>query len=193
MQIETSPTVYFKDMIDTAIKHQRIKTDVMVEFYLVNLLTDFVNAEKIKRFNNEPLAITMYNALNSGLNEQRVLFKEIGDIALYTSGFFSDSFNRKIIDIDYYIAMGSAAYNYLANLMRGARTSFYNLYSELAVKFKAFVDVLTEVSERCLLTSKKDMLRIYERWLRLKTKRSEALLKGLGIEPLHDLNYKIIH
>lgn len=89
--------------------------------------------------------------------------------------------------------MGSAAYNYLANLTRDAKTVFYNLYSELAAKFKAFVDVLTEVSERCLLTSKKDMLRIYERWIRLKTKRNEAMLKGLGIEPLHDLNYRILH
>lgn len=193
MQIETNTTLYFKNMVDAAIKNQQIKTDEIVEFYLVNLLSEFVNAEKMKRFAHEPLVMTMDRALNSGLNEQRVLFKEIGDVSLYVSGFFSDSFNRKLVDVDYYIEMGSISYNYLANLTRDTRMVFYNLYSELAGKFKAFVDVLIEVSERCLLTSKKDILRIYERWLRMRTKRHERLLRKLGIEPLHNLDRTIIH
>lgn len=193
MQIETSTTLYFKDMIDAAIKNQRIKIDTMVEFYLVNLLTDFVNTEKIRRFANEPLVMTLDRALNSGMSEQRILFKEIGDTTLYVSGFFSDSFNRKLVDIDYYIEIGRIAYNYLSNLMKDARTVFYDLYRELAERFKTFVDILVEVSERTRLTSKKDILRIYERWLRMKSKRNEELLRELGIEPIYNVDHKIIH
>lgn len=192
MQIETTPTTYFKDMVDTAIKHQHVKTDIVVEFYLVNLLTDFVNAEKIKKI-NEPIAIVMYKALNSGLNEQCALFKEIGDSSLYISGFFSDSLKRKIVDIDYYITMGSTAYNYLATLTKDRKATLYTLYSELSKKFKTFVDIFTEVSERCLITSRQDILRIYERWIKIKSKRNEELLRALGITLLPDINCNILH
>ena len=193
MKIETTTTIYFKDMLEEAFRNQKVKTDTIVEFYLVNLLAEFITTEKIKRFSEEPIVMIMDRAFNSGFYEQRVLLKEIGDVTLYVSGFFSDSFKRKLVDVDYYSEMGSHAYQCLANLTRDTRTILYDLYSELASKFKAFVDILVEVSERCLLTSHKDILRIYERWLRMRTKRNEELLRKLGIDPILNLDHTIIH
>lgn len=193
MQIEKAPTLYFKEMVDAAIEHQKVRIDPNLEFYLVRLLSDFTNAEKLARFNHEPIAITLGTALSAEPGEQCVLLKEIGDTTLYVSGFFSDSLNRKVVDIDYYIKMGRIAYNHLAELMRDTKTALYGLYSELAQRFKALVDLLLEVSDRCKLTSGSDALRVYERWLRMKSRNSEEMLKKLGLIPLINLDHTIIH
>jgi hypothetical protein len=71
--------------------------------------------------------------------------------------------------------------------MRGYRAekSLASLFNELREKFIDFVDVLNEVSERSHLSSDQDVLRLYEIWMRTGSKRREAQLRKLGIEPVH--------
>lgn len=183
MLTELRPIDHFKELVATAIRHQRIKTNELAEHYLSTLLASFVFSENLT---SEPLAITYLKALNAEKAIQLRLMKQLGDISLFTSGFFSDSLKRNIVDIDYYILMGSTSYGWLAAMHGEARSgeSAPSLFSELAGKFTAFVDVLTEVSERSRLTSSKDVLRVYERWLRTKSKQAERLLRSMGIDPL---------
>ena len=183
MLTELKPIEHFKELVATAIRAQKVKTNELAEHYLCTLLTSFVTSENLA---SEPLAVTYIRALNAEKTIQLRLMKQLGDIALFTSGFFSDSLSRKIVDIDYYILMGTASYGWLA-LMHGegkSPDSVNALFSELSGKFTAFVDVLTEVSDKSRLTSSKDILRVYERWLRTKSKQAEKLLRGLGIDPL---------
>lgn len=177
------PIEHFKELVGAAIEHQKIKTNESAEFYLSNLLSDFLQREKLS---DEPLAVTYIKALGAARGLQIHLLKQLGDISLFTSGFFSDSLRRKIVDIDYYILMGEASYGYLASLhkQRSGPKDVSMLYSELAAKFKLFVDVLAEVSERSRLTSSRDILRVYERWLRTKSRQAEKILRDLGIEPM---------
>mgnify|MGYP002137355912 CR=1 FL=1 len=42
--------------------------------------------------------------------------RAMGDFSLYIAGFFSDSLKRKLVDVDYYIGMGGAAYENAARL-----------------------------------------------------------------------------
>jgi hypothetical protein len=58
------------------------------------------------------------------------------------------------------------------------------VFEELAAKFPALVDVLTEVSERAGLTSNADLLRLYEKWLKTGSRRSAELLASRGILPV---------
>lgn len=183
MLTQMRPIEHFKEMVATAIEHQKIKTNESAEFYLSTLLSDFLRRERLL---DEPLAVTYIKALGATRELQIHLLKQLGDISLFTSGFFSDSLKRKIVDIDYYILMGEASYGYLASIHReryGPRDVSV-LYSELAAKFKLFVDVLAEVSERSRLTSSRDILRVYERWLRTKSRQAEKILLDLGIEPV---------
>ncbi|MBI5468429.1 MAG: hypothetical protein HY891_04775 [Deltaproteobacteria bacterium] len=191
MLTELKPIEHFKELVATAIRAQKVKTNELAEHYLSTLLASFVFSENLTA---EPLAVTYIKALNAEKMIQLRLMKQLGDIALFTSGFFSDSLKRKILDVDYYILMGTASYGWLA-LMHGEEKrsdSFNTLFSELSGKFTAFVDVLTEVSEKSRLTSSKDVLRVYERWLRTKSKQAERLLRGLGIDPL-TVSTKPIH
>lgn len=183
MLTKIRPIEHFKELVNTAIRRQRVKTNALAEFYLSSLLNDFVfSAGKLP---DEPLAITYLKALGSSKEVQARLLKQLGDVSLFTSGFFSDSLKRKIVDVDYYMAMGSASYGYLAHLHReDASGQIPLLFNELSRKFPSFVDVLIEVSETSRLTSSKDVLRIYERWLRTKSRQAERLLRDMGIEPM---------
>lgn len=191
MLTDKKPIEYFREKIEEAVRHQKVGASETAEFYLSSLLAGFIDANGAS---TGPLAITYLKAIESNRAEQERLLKQLGDISLFTSGFFSDSLNRKLVDIDYYIAMGMSSYGSLAAMRRdgaGGRT-LSGLFSELAEKFKLFADVLTEVSESACLASSKDVLRLYERWLRTGSRHAETLLRKAGIEPV-EVSVRPVH
>ena len=110
--------------------------------------------------------------------------QRLGDVSLFVAGFFAQSFARKLIDIDYHIAMGCRAYGTLSEtLSRGRGRVLGNVFAELAEKFQPLVDALNEVSETSYSHSDKDILRLYEIWLKTGSRRSYGLLKRLGVDP----------
>lgn len=181
------PIEHFKELVSEALQHQKVITNELAEYYLSSLLASFTTSDKTI---DEPLAVAYLKAMGSSRDVQLRQMRDIGDISLFTSGFFSDSLSRKIVDIDYYMSMGSSCYGYVASIDRNEGVR--ELFGELAAKFAAFVDVLNEVSERSALTSSKDVLRVYERWLRTKSAFAEKKLRSMGIEPL-DTGTKPVH
>jgi hypothetical protein len=175
-----SPTEYFKELVESALSHQRVEAGEMTSFYLVNLLAGFVQPNRAELDQDEPLGVRFVKALQAGGSLQRDGLRRVGDLSLFISGYFSDSLNRSLVDIDYYITLGERAYGSLA---RQSDNTFTDVFDELAEKFGGFVDVLTEVSERTGMTSNRDLLRLYERWLRTKSRRSGDLLAQQGIVP----------
>ena len=126
------------------------------------------------------MALRLAEALESGGVQQRISLKEIGDLSLFISGFFSDSLNRKLVDIDYYISIGGSAYGALSRI---ETDTFSPVFAELAQKFVGFVDVLGEVSERTSCASNAEVLRLYEKWLKTGSRRSSQLLIERGVVP----------
>ena len=173
-----TPSEYFRELVESAIQHQHLAARELTAFYLVNLLTGFVH---IARVDNEeqPLGIRLARALQDAGIRQRDGLKQVGDLSLFISGFFADSLNRRLVDIDYYIQLGECAYGSLSR----QDATFGEVFSELSEKFPAFVDVLGEVSEQSALTSNSDVLRLYERWVRTKSRHSGDLLVSRGIVP----------
>jgi hypothetical protein len=96
------------------------------------------------------------------------------------SGFFSDSLRRSAVDVDYYVSMGGYVYSALAAREEDA---FGEVYAELGRKFVPFMDVLTDISERTGHTSGRDVMRVYERWLRTGSIRAARQLASRGIPP----------
>jgi|SRR5688572_9488779 hypothetical protein len=175
-----SPIEYFKELVESAMQHQRLSAGELTSFYLVNLLAGFVHLDHAAPEHEEPLGIRLAKALQAGGSMQRDGLRRVGDMSLFISGFFSDSLTRSLVDVDYYIAVGERAYGSLA---RQTEDTFADVFDELADKFSGFVDVLGEVSERTALSSNADLLRLYEKWLRTKSRRSGDLLARQGIVP----------
>ena len=176
-----SAVEYFKELVDGALSHQGLATQELTAYYVVQLLASFLQ----RRFMADedagtPLALRLGRALDSGGVQQRVSLKEIGDVSLFVSGFFSDSLQRKLVDVDYYVSIGGCAYNALS---RVESDTFSPVYAELGEKFVGFVDVLAEVSERTSCASNADLLRLYEKWLKTGSRRSGQLLVERGVVP----------
>ena len=176
-----SAVEYFKELVDVALSHQRLNTQELTAYYVVQLLASFLQRPLTDDTRDDaPLAVRLAQALESGGVRQRGTLKEIGDVALFVSGFFSDSLNRKLVDVDYYVSIGGCAYNALS---RVETDTFSPVFAELGEKFVGFVDVLSEVSERTSCTSNSDLLRLYEKWLKTGSRRSGQLLVKRGVVP----------
>jgi hypothetical protein len=178
-----SPLEFFKERVEAACERQRLYPQPLTSYYIVSLLAEFTHFGRSRAAeamtSNEALGIRLVRAMNSAGIDQRAGLKQVGDVSLFISGFFSDSLRRGLVDIDYYISLGGYAYGSLGT----SADLLSPIFSELSAKFVAFVDVLAEVSERTSLTNDADLLRLYERWVRTGSRRNSDLLAEKGIVP----------
>ncbi len=178
-----SAVAYFKELVDRALANQHVDAQELTAFYVVHLLSDFIQGWDA----DEPLGVKLVEALESNGVRQRTALKQVGDASLFISGFFSDSLRRRLVDVDYYATIGGQAYHALS---RYDTDTLSPVFAELGDKFTAFVDVLSEVSERTSCTSNRDLLRVYERWLRTGSRHSGHVLTERGV-PLSVRNSRV--
>ncbi len=188
LTLVSQPQDYFRELVTEALGKQKVSTQPETEFYLVNLLNQFMTTDRLYTRNpqgearDEPLAILVKEALEQPqTHTQSVMFRHIGDVSLYMAGYFQDSLNRKLVDVDYYIDMGGTAYRQVA--ARAELEMMKMLYCELSEKFGALVEVLAEVSDKTAQRSEKDILRMYEVWIRTRSERAAKALQEVGILP----------
>jgi len=181
---------FFHDSVQQALKHQHVDVGDHTEHYVVNVLTTFARSEALYDNTDShalpPLVNLLAAAQDAPTAEQRnQLMQRLGDVSLFVAGFFAHSFARKLVDVDYHIAMGGRAYATLADNTRGVRgRAIASVFTELAVKFQRVVDVLNEVADMAKPASDKDVLRLYEIWLKTGSPRARNLLSQLGVQPV---------
>ena len=183
---------FFHDSVQTALRKQRVAVDDHTEHYVVNMLTMFARSEELYERTPEgvrlkPLAHMLADASAAPSPQQRDdALRRLGDVSLFIAGFFAQSFARKLIDIDYHIAMGGRAYGTLADNLRGSirGQAFAAVFLELAQKFQRLVDVLNDVAEMAHTHTDKDILRLYEIWMKTGSPRAFAILQRLGVAPV---------
>ncbi len=167
--------------------------DDHTEHYVVNVLTMFARSEELYERTPEgvrlkPLAHMLADASAAQSSQQRdETLRRLGDVSLFIAGFFAQSFARKLVDVDYHIAMGGRAYGTLADNMRYSirGQAFATVFLELAKKFQRMVDVLNDVAEMAYQHTDKDILRLYEIWLKTGSPRAFAILQRLGVAPVN--------
>ena len=183
---------FFHDSVQTALRQQRVAVDDHTEHYIVNVLTMFARSEQLYEQTPEgvrlkPLAHMLADASAASSPQQRdTALRRLGDVSLFIAGFFAQSFARKLVDVDYHIAMGGRAYGTLAENMRGTLRgqAFAAIFLELAQKFQRVVDVLNEVAEMAHTHTDKDILRLYEIWMKTGSPRAFGILQRLGVAPI---------
>ena len=177
--------IYFSEAINSACEQRKLKSLPIVNNYLVNLLNQFIRTENlyVETENNGKkenlfLAKMYLEAVNSEENQKNNMLRRLGDICLYFSGFFGDSFKRKIIDVDYYIGMGENAYDSLAKSSEVGTQA--KLYREISNNFVEYVDVFTIISQECSIQKSDDILRLYEKYLLTDSEYSKDKLIEKG-------------
>jgi len=198
---ETSLQEYFQGSVSDALDNQNVKAGDDTIHYVVNLLTSFSRAERLFERTPDgmmirPLALLYAEAAEGKtVDERNRALRRLGDVALFISGVFSQSLNRCVVDVDYYVSMGGSAYSHLSDTMRASNRgrAMSSIFDELASKFVAFVDVLGEVSEGPNRRNDIDVLRQYELWLRTGSERAADRLRAAGIQPSTGASSRLRH
>ena len=181
---------FFRDSVHAALERRKVGVEDHTEHYVVNVLTMFARTEALFEPTPDgarlkPLALMLADAGAAPTREERLRgLQRLGDVSLFLAGFFAQGFARRLVDVDYHVAMGGRAYGTLADTMtRGPRRALGHVFGELAAKFQPLVDALNEIAETSYRHSDRDVLRLYEIWLKTDSRRARNLLVELGVAP----------
>jgi uncharacterized protein YidB (DUF937 family) len=174
---------YFHEVVTDALATVDLEASEPASWYLVGLLGEMTRG----RISDEPLGLRLAQS-GEELGQRVKTLKQVGDQSLYVAGFFAESLNRSLVDVDYYVGIGQNAYAQLARQLGGQKT-ITEVYAELAEKFPRFVDVLATVRKRVDFATP-DIGKLYEMWLRTRDEWIEKKLRALGV--LVDVDPKVI-
>jgi hypothetical protein len=192
-----SPEQHFTEVLQEACKQRKIKSFPMMDAYLVHLLKHYLDSKNLftpfqdDSIDKPPqtLAEMYLVAMNSETPKNREIMKILADRTLYLTGFFGDSLQRKIVDIDYYTNIGSAAYHNLAVWTK--EDTVASIYKTFSSRFMDFVEVLSYISEKSSVQTDQNVLRLYERYIKTGSELAREKLTALGIATLPKDQLKI--
>ncbi|MBY0314144.1 MAG: hypothetical protein K2Q26_01405 [Bdellovibrionales bacterium] len=181
---------FFRQSLNEALIECHVETYPVVESYLVDILEYYSITERLYDAENDSgrktrdtLAEMLLKANSSSPRARIELLKKLGDSSLYISGFFGDSLQRKVVDVDYYIDMGSTAYSSLSHGIY--EDTFAKLYKEIAFRFNQFVDVFAVMSRRTMTTDGDNIFRMMDIYAKTGSQRTQETLiqKGVFVPP----------
>ena len=167
---------YFEGVIEDALETRGVDASQSATRYLVGVLAE-------PHIEPRPLALSLQEALVT--NEPAERFERLrllGDAVLYASGFFADHFAARGLENRYVFSIGAKAYGSAGAMLHGDQTG---LFDELALRFEEFAAVLNVVAERTLAQQPgaKNLLKLYERWLKTGSETISEELAHHGIFP----------
>lgn len=185
-----SPEQHFSEALKEALEQRKVKSFPHLETYLIHMLKHYLDSRNL--FNeNQPqtLAESYLIAMNSEATRRKEIMKTLADRSLYTAGFFGDSLQKKLVDIDYYSEMGSAAYLNLASWTK--EDHLCEVYKTFSKRFLEFVEVLSYMSEKSAVQADQNVLRLYDKYLKTGSEVAREKLNQMGIVTLPKEQLKI--
>jgi hypothetical protein len=179
---------YFAEVVEEACNKRKVQAPAAAKNYLVNILEHYLDARNLFETDiNEvtgkktdyTLAELYLLAHQAETSERQGLLKKLGDRSLYISGYFGDSLNRKIVDLDYYKDMGEAAYAGLADCVR--EDTVAQVYKIFSARFLDFVEVLTYISQQSMVQTDENILRLYDRYMKTGSDLAREKLIEIGV------------
>jgi hypothetical protein len=187
-----SLSAYFHGVVEDAMKARHVEATDMATNYIVALLSDYARPDPpAGRTLERPLTFLLDEALHTVEPGERFdRLRTLGDGVLYSTGFFRDHFEAKGVEQSYLVGIGSVAYGGASSMLRVSAQEAerkLDIYRELADKFASFVGVLTEVADATIAGSvagSRDLLKIYERWLKTGSGRLAETLTSHCLVPM---------
>ncbi len=116
-------------------------SDVLEKFALSGEFYD----SREGRVREKILGTKLLEATLVSREEQKRIYKEVGDTALFLCGYFAESTQKKLVDANYYSQLGRSAYQNL----NGVMPNFFDIpsfYSMLSTSFGPMVDLISKVA-----------------------------------------------
>lgn len=183
---------FFHESITDSVSSQNVDVCDETVVYMTQLLTHYVRSEELFEKDEDgvqvkPLAVLYCQAAAaSDHHARRDRLKKLGDLALFVSGWFARSLDRRRVGLNYYIQMGESAYDSLSESCGESvrERVFAQIFQDLALNFAELRDVISEIHMTVDKRSDSDLLGLYELWQRSGSSRAADLLRSEGIDVL---------
>ncbi len=182
---------FFHHLVDDAVKTQHFAATEAAEYYLAGLLADYAKPERLDATSlDRPLTLLLDDALHAAGRERFDRLRSLGDGVLYTSGFFADHLSTRGVELRYVRTLGARAYDGAAVMLRqttGEGTGAPDVFRELADNFVMFAEVVSRVADvlqaKSAHNSARQVVRLYERWVRTGSGPLAVALADHGLSP----------
>ncbi len=173
---------YFEDRLDRALGQLQLSPIPETRVYLLDLLSTRALAGQTTM--EETLVDRLAGAMAANDPKERFRrYRDTGDSALYTSGFFGEHLDGRGLSRDYVKAMGGRAYLAAAELSGSSR----HMYGELAHGFEQFARAIDEVREATTMRTPQDIVKLYDRWRKTRSPKIAERLRSEGVFPQDNL------
>ena len=172
-------TEFFRELVQSAMTAQDVRSTEESEFYLVCLLERFAKPEP--DWFDRPLALDYLESFRSSAGARRAKLKRVADTSLFLTGMFMETLDRTLVGPRYYVDLGRQAYGHLA---ADAALPDAWPFAELSESFEKFVQVLSDISFREIFPGDSHLVRAYRRWLLTHSERDRAWLAARGLVPV---------
>lgn len=179
---------FFEEVVRDALRQKKIKTQLVVTNYLVDLLKHYVITENLfdweddsGRKRRSTLAELFLKSSELSPAQRVETLKKLGDTSLYISGFFAQSLNRKVVDVGYYVDMGVSAYGTLAEVV--PERTFAQVYAEMGRKFTEFVEAFSFISTQTMVQASEDLMTLFSVYLSTGSESARQAILDQGFVP----------
>lgn len=178
---------HFSELLKEACAYRQVEILPSNEIYILKLLNHYVDSrnlhfpfvsESVEKI-PDTFAELYLTALSCNEPIKQKYMKILADKSLYLSGFFADSLQKKSVDINYYMGIGSAAYQNLAAWTKEESTAA--VYSQFSKRFADYADLLNYISTKSTLQSEQNILKLYERYIKTGSESIREKLTELGV------------
>lgn len=126
------------------------------------------------------LGMKLLEATQYSRDEQKKIYKEVGDMSLMVCGYFSESVNKKIVDTQYYAQLGKMAYSHL-NTVSPTFLDIPSFYGMVATCFESLTTLMTILATKNRTGEENNL--IFRKVLRGEQVSEKELFSG-GIFPV---------
>lgn len=151
--LETSLQAFFYDQLTEVNKKYSAPLPRETIYYSSLVMDHFGESGKYFELNEEgkvrekTLGVKLLESTNLTKTTQKSTLKDVGDTALFLCGYFSDSLNRKIVDLGYYQEIGQIAYRRLDSMVPSAY-EVPSFFEKLSYKFSSLAELMNIVSRK---------------------------------------------
>ena len=129
-----------------ALAANHVVVDSDTSHYVVSLLTLFARSDACydstdRGAGHRPLALMLAEAVGTGTREERLYaLQRLGDVSLFTAGFFAEALHDRAVGLDYYVNMGGGAYRTLATNALGTKSVKHTAWARSDERRRDHVD-----------------------------------------------------
>jgi hypothetical protein len=153
-------------------------SDVLDKFALSE---DFFETSDEGKVREKILGMKLLEATQSSRDEQKKIYKEVGDMSLMVCGYFSQSVNKKIVDTQYYAQLGKMAFSHLNNVTP-TFLDIPSFYGMVATCFESLTTLMTILATKDNLESDNHL--IFKKILKNEPVSDKEMLVSGVLNPL---------